>query len=168
MRDEYIVSRIRPHIADFVSACNAYFPYFSYVTTSTLSMGVSASHSSQSDASTLQSLHKDKSHPSETFLFLQTVMNHVLSQPPLTRTELLPAILPRLTEEWKGWISRVDEVVNKEGGMFGQEAVRGWERGLDEFAHTKGDGLEVMREIRDQWVLKVGWLVGRQAMEEEL
>lgn len=95
-------------------------------------------------------------------------MNHILSQPSLTRTELLPAILPRLAEEWKGWVARVDEVVNKEGGMFGQEAVRGWERGLDEFAHAKGDGLEVMRVIRDQWVLKVGWLVGRQPMEEEL
>lgn len=51
--------------------------------------------------------------------------------------------------------------------MFGQETVRSWERGLEEFAHSKGDGLEVMREIFDGWVSKVGWLVGRQQLMEE-
>jgi len=39
--------------------------------------------------------------------------------------------------------------------------VRGWERVLDEFADVKGNGLEVLREIRDRWISKVGWLVGR-------
>jgi hypothetical protein len=56
--------------------------------------------------------------------------------------------------------------------MFGSETVRSWERGLDEFADHKGpEGVQVMREVRDKWVTKVGWLVGRmgqQPMEEEL
>ena len=74
----------------------------------------------------------------------------------------------RLAEEWKAWVDHVDASVNMHGGMFGRETVQTWERGLDEFAQAKGNGMEVMREIRDEWVGKVGWLVGRmgQPMEE--
>ena len=46
--------------------------------------------------------------------------------------------------------------------MFGGEAVKSWERTLDELAGEKGNGLEVFQQIRDTWVSKVGWLVGRQ------
>ncbi|KAI0080322.1 hypothetical protein K474DRAFT_1590181 [Panus rudis PR-1116 ss-1] len=169
MREEYVLSRLQPHIAEFTSACISYLPYFSYVQSSSLSQPSSKDtqqhHQSASHASALQTLHKDKTHPSESFRFLQVIMDQILSQPPLTRTALLPSILPRLVEEWRAWIAQVDEVVNRQGGMFGQETVRAWERSLDEYAQ-KGEGLEVMREIRDCWVAKVGWLVGRQAMEE--
>ena len=55
----------------------------------------------------------------------------------------------------------MDEIVNKEGGMFGGETVRTWERDLDTFAEAKGHGLEAFKEVRDRWVGKVGWLVGR-------
>lgn len=169
MREEYILSRLRPHIGEFVSACFSYLPYFSYVATpAPLSHSAKTrtqSHA-QSHASALQSQHKDKSHPSETYLFLAALTSHVLSQPPLTQSSLVPMILPRLIEEWRAWINHVDEVVNRQGGMFGQETVRTWERGLDEFAQAKGYGLDVMRQIRDDWVSKVGWLVGRQPMEE--
>lgn len=168
MREEYILSRLRPHVQDFVSACFSYLPYFSYTETTTLSdSGVAnmAPHT-RSHASALQSQHKDKSHPSETFIFLQTLTTHIISQPPATQSLLLPAVLPRLLQEWKAWVDCVDNAVNREGGMFGQEVVRSWERGLDEFAQSKGNGLEELRVIRDQWVLKVGWLVGRQQMEE--
>ncbi|KAL4241646.1 Tethering factor for nuclear proteasome STS1 [Abortiporus biennis] len=163
MREEYVISRLRPHIVEFVSVCYSYLPYFSYTT----SLPQQHSHA-QSHASALQSQHKVKSHPSETFLFLQALVSQILAQPPLTRASLVPQLLPRVVEEWKAWIDRVDEVVNRQGGMFGQETVRGWEKALDEFAEAKGDGLEVMKEIRDRWVSKVGWLVGRQPMEEEL
>ena len=50
--------------------------------------------------------------------------------------------------------------------MFGTETVRSWERGLDEMAAA--DALAVsneMRGIRDNWVSKVGWLVGRTVMQ---
>ena len=65
-------------------------------------------------------------------------------------------------------MDRVDRVVNREGGMFGQDVVRSWERGLDDFASaaTRANGLHPLKEVRDRWVAKVGWLVGRQAMEE--
>jgi hypothetical protein len=168
MREEYILSRLRPHVDEFVSAGLSYLPYFSYANSTTLSDSGAAHPAphAHSHASALQLQHKDKSHPSETFLFLQTLSTHVISQPPITQSLLLPAILPRLILEWKAWIDRVDHVVNREGGMFGQEVVRSWERGLDELAQAKGNNPGAMRDVRDQWVLKVGWLVGRQQMEE--
>lgn len=60
--------------------------------------------------------------------------------------------------------------------MFGGETVKGWERALDEFAEVNVkdiEGWQCMKEVRDRWVTKVGWLVGRRAisvmdMEEEL
>lgn len=68
------------------------------------------------------------------------------------------------------WIDKVDEVVNRQAGMFGSETVRSWERGLDNFADSKvSEVSSFMRVVRDRWVSKVGWLVGRmiqQAMEE--
>ena len=168
MREEYIISRLRPHVQEFVSACFSYLPYFSCSESTSLAEA-GAAHSAphvQSHASALQSQHKDKSHPSETFLFLQALTNHVTSQPPLTQSILFPLLLPRLLSEWRAWVDRVDQVVNREGGMFGQETVRSWERGLDDFAQAKQGGVDAMREVRDQWVLRVGWLVGRQQMEE--
>lgn len=118
---------------------------------------------------TLQALHKDKAHPSETYLFLSALTQHFFSQPPLTQSSMSPLLLPRLSDEWKAWVDRVDEVVNQQGGMFGSETVRSWERELDEFANKESEGGEVMRSVRDRWVSKVGWLVGRRAqhpMEE--
>lgn len=52
--------------------------------------------------------------------------------------------------------------------MFGGETVKGWEKGLDEFADAKngaeGAGWECMKVVRDRWVQRVGWLVGRRAV----
>ena len=87
-----------------------------------------------------------------------------MAQPTLTQTLLVPTLFPRLLEEWNVWVDRVDEVVNRQGGMFGRDTVESWERGLDEYAEIKGfDGS--LRRIRDKWVQKVGWLVGRQPMD---
>ncbi|GLB36054.1 putative cut8, nuclear proteasome tether protein [Lyophyllum shimeji] len=163
MRDSYIISRIRPHVIEFVAACFSYLPYFSSLPTP--SQSASTTHSTA-----LQSLHKDKSHPSETFLLLSAITNHIISQPPITQSQLLPQLLPRLSEEWKAWILKVDDVVNRQGGMFGSETVRSWERALDEMADGKAFGAsDVMRGARDLWVSKVGWLIGRtvsQRMDE--
>lgn len=170
MRESYILSRLRPHIHDFVSAFMSYIPYFSYVSAAEMPQGCNSS--SPSYSSTLQLQHKDKSHPSETFLFLSALTSHITSQPPLTQSSLVPLIMPRLSQEWVAWINRIDEVVNGEGGMFGGETVRAWERTLDGFADTRGpEGWNVMKDIRDRWVAKVGWLVGRNVMhpmEEEV
>ncbi|KAI0830579.1 hypothetical protein BC628DRAFT_1336620 [Trametes gibbosa] len=165
MRDEYILSRIRPHIQDFVSACLSYLPYFSTVATPDPSSS-SKAQATQSHAIALRQQHKDKLHPTETYLFLAALTSHILSQPPLTQTALVPMLSSRLGEEWKAWVDHVDAVVNMHGGMFGRDTVQTWERGLDEFAQAKGNGMEMMKGVRDRWVSKVGWLVGRQPMEE--
>lgn len=163
MRDSYVISRLRPHITEFVSASFSYLPYFSYLPSS------SSSH--------FPNAGKDKplAHPSETFAYLSSLTSHLISQPPLTQASLGPMLLPRLLPEWMAWIDRVDAHLNKEGGMFGQEVAQGWARALDQFAEAKisgiSDGTEAgLRTVRDKWVARVGWLVGRrevQAMEEE-
>ena len=166
MRDAYIISRLRPHVADFVSSCMSYLPYFTCVPSSTQLSSLFPSTSQSHLATTIQSLHKDKFHPSETFVFLSAVTKHLIEQPPLTLSQLSPLILGRLSEDWKMWVDKVDELVNRQGGMFGSETVRSWERGLDEMAAA--DALEVsneMRAIRDSWVSKVGWLVGRTVVQ---
>ncbi|KAG5350652.1 hypothetical protein C0989_009950 [Termitomyces sp. Mn162] len=158
MRDSYVISRLRPCISEFVAACFSYLPYFSSLPP--------ASHSLSSHST---ALHKDRLHPSETFSFLCTVTNHIISQPALAQSELVPQLFPRLSEEWEAWVLRVDEIVNRSGGMFGSEAVQQWGRALDEMADGKVmEGSDVMRRIRDLWVSKVGWLIGRtgNVMEE--
>jgi hypothetical protein len=79
-------------------------------------------------------------------------------------------LLPRLVGEWHSWVDNIDTIVNKEGRMFGSETVRGWERVLDELAGTRAVEISTaMRPVRDKWVAKVGWLLGRhapQAMDE--
>ncbi|PIL31691.1 hypothetical protein GSI_06394 [Ganoderma sinense ZZ0214-1] len=169
MREEYIVSRLRPHIQEFVSACLSYLPYFSIAVPSEPALS-SRSQTAQSHASTLRQQHKDKLHPTETYLFLAALTSHILAQPPLTQESLAPMLASRLAVEWRSWVDRVDETVNREGGMFGRETVQTWERSLDEFAQAKGNGMAVMKDIRDRWVSKVGWLVGRQPVHpmEEL
>jgi hypothetical protein len=163
MRDSYILSRLRPHITEFVSTCTSYLPYFSYIPTSD-----SPSSTSNDSAHPRLPSPKEKPHPTETYLLLSSLTSHILSQPHLTQSSLGPLLLPRLRTEWLAWIDRVDLIVNTEGGMFGGETVRGWEKDLDEFADAKGGaegaGWECMREIRDRWVAKVGWLVGRKAV----
>lgn len=86
-----------------------------------------------------------------------------MAQPTLTQTLLVPTLFPRVLEEWNAWLEKVDDVVNRQGGMFGRETVESWERGLDGFADAKGfEGAGMMRNVRDKWVQRVGWLVGRK------
>lgn len=165
MRDSYILSRLRPHIHEFVSACMSYVPYFSYVACAQTASQHQPGSWSHGHSAVLQSQHKDKSHPTETFVFLSALTTHITCQPPLTQASLAPLLLPRLSREWVAWVDRLDQVVNGEGGMFGGETVRSWEKTLDEFAEARGpEGWGVMREVRDRWVAKVGWLVGRNVV----
>ncbi|KAJ6621653.1 hypothetical protein B0H10DRAFT_2016910 [Mycena sp. CBHHK59/15] len=116
MRESYILSRLRPHITEFVSACMSYMPYFSYIAVP--SQSASVAPTTQSHSTALQSMHKDKFHPSETYSFLAALTEHLFSQPQLTQSSLAPLLLPRLSEEWKAWVDRVDLTVNQQGGMF--------------------------------------------------
>ncbi|KAF9270142.1 hypothetical protein L218DRAFT_982778 [Marasmius fiardii PR-910] len=153
MRDSYILSRLRPHITEFVNATTSYLPYFS-LSSSSSGSSIQQSHSA---------FHRDKTLPAETFRFLYNLTSHIISQPSLTQSSLVPHLLQRLSSEWIAWVDRVDVIVNQEGGMFGRETVEIWERGLEELA-TRADTKicgEVFRNVREQWIAKVGWLSGR-------
>lgn len=171
MRDSYITSRLAPHVSDFVSVCVTYFPYFSCVTPPTQSADSASTSTRASATTTIQSLHKG--YPLETFSYLSTVTNHIIEMPPLTRAQVVPLIMPRLTEEWKAWVNRIDDVVNTKSGMFGRDAVTGWIRDLENMSKAKANGVsEVMKEIMNGWIAKLGWMVGlspglgHQPMEE--
>ncbi|KAF9462140.1 hypothetical protein BDZ94DRAFT_1262044 [Collybia nuda] len=164
MRDSYIISRLRPFITEFVAVCFSYLPYFTSVSESTHQH---QHQHTESRSITLHSLNKGKSLPSETFMFLSAVTNHIYTQPPLTQASLTPLLTPRLTEEWNNWIEKVDDIVNRKGGMFGSETVRTWEGTLDDLAEGKGsEAANMMRSVRDVWISKVGWLTGRTTYQQ--
>ncbi len=112
---------------------------------------------------------------------------HIHKLPPIARNLIYAessGLLIRLHREWVAWLDRIDEHVNRSGGMYGEEAVRAWERGLDEMVASEDrdvkDGLSVtvdvstlglgemlpprpLRALRDAWITKVGWLIGRRS-----
>lgn len=143
MRESYVLSRLRPHISEFMATCFSYLPYFSLLPSS------SSANLSSSGL---------KPHPTETFTFLSALMSHILSQPQVAQSELLAQLMPRLLQEWKAWLDRTDAIVNREGGMFSAETAQTWDRNLDDLAE-KHVG---MKEIRHSWIDKVGWLVGKR------
>jgi len=158
MRDAYIISRIESQITEFVSCCMSYLPYFT-ANPSTNPQPPSGSQLAQ----TIQLVHKQNSHPSETFHFLAKVMDQVMSQPSLAISSIAPQLFPRLQVEWNMWVDGIDDWVNNQGGMYGSEAVRTWERMLDQLAESRAEEVsQMMRPIRDRWVARVGWLVGRR------
>jgi hypothetical protein len=150
MSDTYIRGRIRPAVAEFSSTALSYLSYFTPSTSSS-----PASSSAPSATKT--------PHPSDTFTLLHTLAVHIHRFPPTTRSLLgtETTLLARLDKEWENWVNRVDAWVNREGRMFGEETVRGWERGLEEMAGWNDDGRFKGREVRDRWLGRVGWLIGR-------
>ena len=163
MRDSYVQSRLRPHISDYVSIAFSYLPYFSY--------------SSEASTSTTPGKEKAVVDPTETFMYLSSITNHLISQPPLAQALLVPLLLPRLLQEWSSWVNRVDRYVNNEAGIFGMEVAQNWIKTLEGYADMKiqgadGDLGRGFKDVRDKWISSVGWLVGRREVhrmdEEEL
>jgi len=75
---------------------------------------------------------------------------------------LMQEFKERMGKEWTAWVDRVDESVNREGGMFGSETVAGWVRDLEEYAGAKNqDASATMRMVKERWLNKVGWLIGK-------
>ncbi|KAF9505803.1 hypothetical protein BS47DRAFT_1334154 [Hydnum rufescens UP504] len=180
MRDTYIQGRLRPVVAEFASTARSYLVYFTSVPGN-----AAQGSSSPVSASSSTSLPPALSHPSETFTYLHAVTVHYQRLPPLARNLLSSestTILVRLHKEWQAWLDRLDEHVNRSGGMYGSEAVRTWERGLEEmvvledkdvkegvsvdFGPESGLGPRPMRSLRDAWIGRVGWLIGRNRAPE--
>ncbi|KAF8344344.1 uncharacterized protein EI90DRAFT_3029343 [Cantharellus anzutake] len=155
MRESYIQNRIRLPLAEFASTASSYLVYFT-------------SLPSETQSSTTQ-------------------QPNVSSLPPVARNLVYAessGLLIRLHREWVAWLDRIAEHVNRSGGMYGEETVRTWERGLDEMVASEDrdvkDGLSVtidpsslgpgevipqrpLRTLRDAWITKVGWLIGRRS-----
>lgn len=190
MRDTYVQGRIRPAVAEFASTARSYLVYFTSIPgeSAPLSLPSNPSSSSTSTSSTVPSatpLPVELSHPSETFTYLHAIYSHIQRLPPIARNLLYTengALIARLYKEWAAWLNRIDGHVNRSGGMYGEEAARTWERGLEEMVAAEDrdvkDGVVValagesggpgtsagprpMRALRDAWVVKVGWLIGR-------
>ena len=179
MRDAYIRNRIRSPVTEFASTARSYLVYFTSIPSETQSF-------TQQNASS-PSPSADLSHPSESFTYLHAVVMHIHKLPPVARNLIYTessGLLIRLHREWVAWLNRIDEHVNRSGGMYGEEAVRAWERGLDEMVASEDrdvkDGLSVtvdvstlgpgevvpprpLRTLRDAWITKVGWLIGRRS-----
>lgn len=143
---------------------------------------------------------KERPQPDETFSVLATLTNSLisLSTPAFTALAQQSDLVERLMTEWRAWLNFVDEYVNRQGEIFGQDQARSWISALDSWAegsqaslgtgfgggfgwaaHASGWGsrptgfgqpaqaarenpLPGMKEIRDQWVTKVGFMVGRK------
>ncbi|CAE6416747.1 unnamed protein product [Rhizoctonia solani] len=148
MREDYIRSRIRPFVADFTSTATSYLSYF----------GLLPSPQAQSPKFTRSSLH-------DSFAYLCALTVHIMRAPPLARALLLEnsVLFPKLIHEWSAWIDCLDVEVNQNGGMFSAEAVREWERSLDELTKEGPPIGQIgnMQPVRDKWIEKVGWMVGR-------
>ncbi|CUA72404.1 hypothetical protein RSOLAG22IIIB_01072 [Rhizoctonia solani] len=148
MREDYIRSRIRPSVAEFTSTATSYLSYFSLVPSSQAPV----------PKFTRSSLH-------DSFAYLCAVTVHIIRAPPLAKTLLLEnsILFPRLIQEWNAWVACLDLEVNQNGGMFSAEAVREWERSLDELTKEGPSPGQVgnMQPVRDKWIEKVGWMVGR-------
>lgn len=148
MREDYIRSRIRPAVTEFISTATSYLSYFSLL----------PSPQTPSPQPTRSTLH-------DSFAYLCALTAHIMRSPPLARVLLLEntVLFPKVSQEWNAWIDRLDIEVNQNGGMFSGEAVKEWERSLDELVKegpVPGQAGN-MQPIRDKWIEKVGWMVGR-------
>lgn len=178
IRAGYVQNRLRPVVAEFASTAQSYLPYF---TSETSTPSAHSSSASQSVA--------ELAHPAETFTYLHALTLHILRLSSQARGLILrehDALLVKVQGEWRAWLDRIDVHVNRSGGMFGSETVRTWERGLDELVALEHEmPVQVdqssastsrarppqqqqpdrpMRMLRDAWVAKVGWLIGRRTV----
>ncbi|KZW02545.1 hypothetical protein EXIGLDRAFT_637066 [Exidia glandulosa HHB12029] len=151
IRDEYVLSRLRTPIADFVSTALSYLSYFSYAHPQSLAV------------------HTPTLSPFEVYTYLAALTSHIFAQPPLAVNAVSAEIQMRLVEEWKAWVERIDQYVNKEGRMFEARLVQNWIDQLDSFAAQSQFPLgQQMKHVRDTWVARAGWLVQRNAIMSDL
>jgi hypothetical protein len=152
MRSDYILGRLRPHIAEFVSTCLSYFPYFSYKYP-TLSPAKNSNPSQPNPT-----LQKEKFQPAEAFAFLSNVTRLIIDQPALVIPELEPLFLPRLTEEWKSWLDNLDRHANREGNMVAPSIARTWEIEIERLGDGKAPGISMlMQDVAKHFPVKQGW-----------
>lgn len=133
-RDAYVMSRLRPAIQAFTSTVHAYLPYFSLIPAP---VSLSSLQRKPSGSSLVSSKPNDQQpHPDETFIFLASLTNSILSLPSKVVSALneQSSFPDRLMKEWKAWLDHLDVAVNTKGEMFSGDQARSWIHALDSFA----------------------------------
>lgn len=156
MRNDYVLGRLRPYIAEFASTCLSYFPYFSYKPTA----DSSGKNNSSSSSQRIATIQKEKFQPAEAFAFLNNVTKLIIEQPALIIPELEPLVLPKLTEEWKNWVDNLDRHANREGNMVSPSVARTWEIEIERLRDGKAPGISrLMRDVEKHFPVKQGWAI---------
>lgn len=157
----YILGRLQTQIGDYESIWTSYLPYFSCMPSSVQHTSSTSSTGQAHGNPHFQLNSRDKFHPAETFSFLQAVTTHIFNQFPEAQDELVKRLLPTLSEEWRMWVTRLDEQINGQSRIVGSDVVRTWRRGLKDLvegAVRSQDATKAMKEVRDKWESSVGWL----------
>lgn len=159
--EAYIRNRLQGPVGEFVSTCMTYLPYFSYMPATS---SLQDSSSSQAVASHLPA--SQQRDPMDTEHVLAALTRHVLSQPAITQSMLMPLLLPRLQQEWQAWANAVDQRFNGELKVIGEKTIKGWFHDLDSICGGRGDEAgRVMKGIRDKLIQDVGWAVRPSTQE---
>ncbi|KAL0951298.1 hypothetical protein HGRIS_008008 [Hohenbuehelia grisea] len=149
-RDDYVLSRITPQVNEFVATFMTYLPYFS-------NDPAMAASSSGTQTSTSFPNPSHNEYTTETFDFLFTLCEHLLSQPSVGQSALASLLSKRLKTEWGGWIGQIrNAFIN--GRMFGEPTLLRWTEAFDRLVEAKGppEFNSVMAEVREQWMAIVG------------
>ncbi len=157
----YILGRLQTQIGDYESIWTSYLPYFSCMPSSVQHTSSTSSTGQAHGNPHFQLNSRDKFHPAETFSFLQAVTTHIFNQFTEAQDELVKRLLPTLSEEWRMWVTRLDEQINGQSRIVGSDVVRTWRRGLKDLvegAVRSQDATKAMKEVRDKWESSVGWL----------
>jgi len=191
MRDGYVQNRLRPVVAEFASTSRSYLSYF----TSETSTQQSSAASSHSPSASQSVAHPAETFIYLHTLTLHIMRLSSQARGLIVREH--DTLLFKVQAEWRAWLDRIDVHVNRSGGMYGSETVRTWERGLDELValehetpalaeeadQSSASGSRTrpqqqrhqqqqqsdrpMRMLRDAWVTKVGWLIGRRLSPDQ-
>jgi len=165
LRDEYVWSRVRSSLEEYVSEGRQFLTVFCPPSTS--SPGPSGSTVNE----TL--------HPSTTFTFLATLTASIRriedilpipqssNDPHLYRSNpndpLSSHLLPSLLNHWHLFITKISHNVNQLGRIISAETVRSWFRQLESLNQSnRNDRLSTraIEGVRERLVKEIGWTVG--------
>ncbi|TIA91773.1 hypothetical protein E3P99_00928 [Wallemia hederae] len=149
-RSIYTISRLKVPLTDWTKVVSTYLPFFT--------------------SSNVHVVDKFMAIQPTTLQFVK-----VLSQlPPLPSDQVpksLSLVWDKLRLHWSQWFNQVDDIVNKDGGMFSSSIVHTWAKGLDETCQhsntsTKPQGFNYscqmdLLNLRQNWESRLGWLIGK-------
>ncbi|BGP13128.1 hypothetical protein JCM10213_000869 [Rhodosporidiobolus nylandii] len=174
LRPDYILSRIRAPLEEYVSDTRRYLGLFV-----------------PPQPGTSATSEEDLTHPSTAFQFLHALTASLIrlevamppSPPssatnPATANPLASHLLPALLNAWHLFLSRLSASINQHGRVLPSSLINGWFTKLDELAplapspfdafraggaQPHSEVRRLMEGVRDRARKEVGWLVGFKA-----